>query len=444
MKKNFLTNLLGKLGNDKFRPRRLSITLIFAFSLIYVFQESKSLVSFSSHDEKMIPMKSANWNQNDAFPRWNKSGMPIAQLVDYTHGVLGETIEGHQKPTAVYIIDGNLTLWTSEKIRSQHTRLTKRIKPSERLALQSLKYLKRSILNNTTHPWTELEKSIKNGGFHFLVYHKDFNGCNRRNWRTNTTKHSIPIFTFSARLDCAFAFPWPTYESISLAKDSTDDWSTSMLANEQLFIEKKPKAIWRGSLTGTNNKDLNASARWQLCKLAQNFSSILDARLVHIPKWRTDANLTKVGGLAPLMDMESFQENIAIIDVDGNAWSSRFAALLCMDSVVLKVQPTMVDYFHFQLEPWTHYIPIRENLDDLVPNVEWVLANPIKTRRIVENAHRWCSKQMITKSLMEDLLSIWNSYIQNLDTASAGWSDIWRKEIPGFFQASNRMVPVEA
>jgi hypothetical protein len=205
------------------------------------------------------------------------------------------------------------------------------------------------VIHNKTHPWTELENAIRNGGFLFLAYHKDFNGCNHKNWRTNMTKYYIPIFTLCARLDCAFAFPWPTYESISLAKGSVEDWLKYMSTNEETFAHKKPQAIWRGSLTGTNNKNLDESIRWQLCKLSQNNSDILDARLVEIPKWRSDANLTEVGGLAPLLNMENFQRYVAVVDVDGNAWSSRFAALLCMDSVVLKVQPTRVDFFRYQL-----------------------------------------------------------------------------------------------
>lgn len=124
--------------------------------------------------------------------------------------------------------------------------------------------------------------------------------------------------------------------------------------------------------------------------------------------------------------MEEFQTYAAVVDVDGNAWSSRFAALLCMDSVVLKVQPAMVDHFHGQVEPWIHYIPVSESLDDLIPKIEWVLAHPNKSDEIVDNAHQWCSQHMIVESLAKDVLSIWNTYVEKLDTGSANWSKIWR------------------
>ena len=200
--------------------------------------------------------------------------------------------------------------------------------------------------------------------------------------------------------------------------------------------------IWRGSLTGTNNKKLEDSTRWQLCRLAVEHPEILDARLVHIPSWRTDANVSEVGGIAPPMEMDNFQRYVAVVDVDGNAWSSRFAALLCMDSVVLKVQPTMVDYFHFQLHPWVHYIPVNANLSDLIPNIQWVLKNPNQTREIVQNAHGWCSHQMVKESLAKDVLTIWDSYVRNLDIGNRGWISSWKVERDRIFQNINEMVPV--
>jgi hypothetical protein len=183
---------------------------------------------------------------------------------------------------------------------------------------------------------------------------------------------------------------------------------------------------------------LEESIRWRLCQLSNNNSN-LDARLVQIPEWRTDADPAAVNGLARKMNMEQFQNYAAVVDVDGNAWSSRFGALLCMDYIVLKVQPAMVDHFYGQVEPWIHYIPVSESLDDLIPKIEWVLAHPNQSDEIVDNAHSWCSQHMIFELLAKDVLSIWNSYVEKLEVGSASWSEIWKRELPQLFQASNEM-----
>lgn len=380
------------------------------------------------------------------FPRWEKSGIDIHHLTEYTQRVLNNTLDGHHIPTSVYIIDSNWTLWASNKLRRQYKKIAKRYSPSERMASSSLRYLKKLIKNNETHPWRPLERAIQNGGFPFLAYYKDFVGCNEKNWKRSQSlpKVSIPIFTLSARLDCNYAFPWPTYEFIGLSKSHAREWHSAMLNNSEMFIQKRPKAVWRGSLTGTNNKQLKDSHRWRLCEAAANDSyNLIDAKLVQIPDWRTDANLSVVGGgLAPKMNMHDFQSYAAVIDVDGNSWSSRFAALLCMDSVVLKVQPTSVDYFYDQLEPWTHYIPINETLHDLISQVEWVLTNPKQVRNIVEKAHEWCSQRVVKGAIIQDILSIWNEYVQYLDAGDPAWTMVWQKGLDNVFQPQNEMKRV--
>eukprot|EP00978_Attheya_sp_CCMP212_P020840 scaffold60199_cov103-Attheya_sp.AAC.1 len=62
---------------------------------------------------------------------------------------------------------------------------------------------------------------------------------------------------------------------------------------------------------------------------------------------------------------DDFQKYLAIVDVDGNSWSGRFSQLLCMNSVVLKVEPEFADYFMPELQPWVHYIPVHLNSTDL-------------------------------------------------------------------------------
>ena len=55
-------------------------------------------------------------------------------------------------------------------------------------------------------------------------------------------------------------------------------------------------------------------------------------------------NPAAANGLARKMNMEQFQNYAAMVDVDGNALSSWFAALLCIDYAVLEVQPVVVDH----------------------------------------------------------------------------------------------------
>ena len=54
-----------------------------------------------------------------------------------------------------------------------------------------------------------------------------------------------------------------------------------------------------------------------------------------------------------------------VLDVDGNAWSSRLPTLLASGALVLRaaVQSSFLDGY---LQPYKHYIPVRMDYSDLV------------------------------------------------------------------------------
>ena len=137
--------------------------------------------------------------------------------------------------------------------------------------------------------------------------------------------------------------------------------------------------------------------------------------------------------------MLDFQNYKAILDVDGQSWSSRFGTLTCYNSVILKVDPDYVDYFFYkknhdegssstsksnasndQLLPWKHYIPVKGDLSDLVQKSQYALSvdNHVHIESIIRNANQWCLQHMIHDSIAYDVLDSWESYIRILDASS--------------------------
>ncbi|KAL0567527.1 hypothetical protein V5O48_014462, partial [Marasmius crinis-equi] len=53
-----------------------------------------------------------------------------------------------------------------------------------------------------------------------------------------------------------------------------------------------------------------------------------------------------------------------LLDVDGNAWSSRFKRLMSSGSVVFKAT-AYPEWFTDRIQPWVHYIPVQVDLSDL-------------------------------------------------------------------------------
>ena len=87
-----------------------------------------------------------------------------------------------------------------------------------------------------------------------------------------------------------------------------------------------------------------------------------------------------------------FMKYRAIVDIDSNGASTRFGPLLCMNSVVIKVQPRFGSYWNHELEPWVHYVPVEWDLSDLQKQVDFAVSNKHQNqiRQIIRNANAWC------------------------------------------------------
>ena len=130
--------------------------------------------------------------------------------------------------------------------------------------------------------------------------------------------------------------------------------------------------------------------------------------------------------------------------MDGNSWSARFGTLLCYNSVIVKVEPEYVDYFYHDLIPWKHYVPVKQDLSDLVKNAEYILdpENDASVREIVASANAWCSQRFTRKQLAYDMIDIWEAYLQMLNRADPDWTKAWEKKKTQIFPSNYELVQI--
>ncbi|GKY97246.1 hypothetical protein MPSEU_000683000 [Mayamaea pseudoterrestris] len=380
------------------------------------------------------------------FPRWGEEGISIDNLLDYINAsVVGRNFsvnvldqrsrekDFHVFPETLYVLDSE-NVWVSAELR-KHNRIGQanfakyRAQPSERMML-----LAREILQSeadATKRWPDLTTALQTGGIPFLAWYGDFKSCNRKNWNG---KRSIPLFTTCAKVTCDYAWPMPTYRTIKDSQAEAASWEDIMNKSKTDYPweQKKRTVVWRGGLTGLIKNYTSPRSRIARFGKAHRHESLFDIGLTGVPDkvmQYSNPNLRLLGGLhKPISPMEDFQKFIGIIDIDGNSWSSRFGKLLCFNSVILKVEPKYVDYFHFKdLVPWTHYIPVKDDLSDLVSMAYFVAdeKNEDTVRKIIYNANQWCRERMTHASIARDLLDIWNEYTKSLMDGDANWMTRW-------------------
>ena len=344
---------------------------------------------------------------------------------------------------------------------------------------------------NWPHLYEVLTK--RGGSIPFLGYYGDYTGCAYQNWHNDEL--SLPIFTVAASLQCNHTIPFPNYRTSINSRTTSMNWASRLKKLAETYpsySNKISKVVWRGSLTGKFSKDGSVrSPRYHLLKFVHSNDTnviipserdLFDFKLTSIPKM-TSTNYPYIDedelggtGKQQYIDFADQQNYKAILDIDGHSWSSRFGATLCLNSVLLKVEPEYVDYFYYPsqrrgdmafeaLQPWKHYIPIRKDLSDLVAKTKYVMdpQNDEHVTAIINNADEWCQKRMTHNAIAHDMLDVWESYVTMLDTSSTivntgvgmtasddqrpmtSWENRWKEAKENFFRtgSSLEMIPLQ-
>jgi len=166
---------------------------------------------------------------------------------------------------------------------------------------------------------------------------------------------------------------------------------TTFDAGRVPWNDRLPVAFWRGASTGQLRSDWRNLPRMKLCLIAKQ----------HAESGLIDAGITSFVGPQPAMLREAEAEGLGAgfvkpvdfmrykyqIDIDGNtnAWAALLQKLLT-GSPVLKVRSPL-DYrqwFYDDLIPWSNYVPVEAEMDDLIEKIEWLREHDDAARRIGE------------------------------------------------------------
>lgn len=432
---------MKKVPRWRLHSRYAGWLMILGFCLVAVPHFSSQIASSSGNRGTEIT------KETFYFPAWGKEGIQMDNVLAFALAAarkLASTVEVLKTrlrfPETFYVLDQE-GLWVSFslRIRTWKPMIEQRVLPSEWLMREGWRVLDHEWKTDRLSAqaqWPRITKALYEGdGVPFFAWYGDYKACNFHNW----VNMSIPLLTTAVPRQCRYGNPMPNYKMYVTSKETNKEWEPVMQTYQKNYPwdRKIKKAVWRGSLSAAN-EDLQ-SVRWRLCALAtRTNSSLLDVGLVSIPARHDDQNLDLdvVGGLVNSIPQVDFQAYTAIIDVDGNSWSSRFVELLCYNSVILKVEPQFVEYFYQNLEPWKHYIPVRYDLADLTAMANFAVdpQNEERIQEIVHNANKWCQDHLVKRQLGKDFLDILEVYTSFLDQGDAQWFSLWSEYKKGIYE----------
>jgi len=163
---------------------------------------------------------------------------------------------------------------------------------------------------------------------------------------------------------------WTGEECVDVTAFTTQHWAA-----------KQPTAVWRGSTTGGlyTPTTFHTFPRYQLALLSRtNRTGVIDARLTHCTQCEPTDEVEQLLRTQldthfqrDLVSAEQLTHYRALLDVDGNSWSSRLPQLLASGAAVLKQSSSYREFWYDLLQPGVHYMTVARELGDVESVAVW-------------------------------------------------------------------------
>lgn len=181
---------------------------------------------------------------------------------------------------------------------------------------------------------------------------------------------------------------------------------------------KIEKGFFRGSGTGCFSDKRNP--RFNVARLSRDNPDILDAGIIRCTQRdkMEDDGITFIWhnsldfALKDPLPMPLFGRYKYILSIKGNGAAYRLPYLFFLGSVILIVETKFKLWFEPALVKWYHYIPISEDLSDLIEILTWCKCkdNDAQCKKIAQNglefAQTWFTKKNIIFYLTQTFKSL--------------------------------------
>ena len=239
----------------------------------------------------------------------------------------------------------------------------------------------------------------------------------------NYSKYA-PIFSFSGN-DKYADILLPTYE----------DWARAIYQEKELVFPKScreypktkytpwkdkiEKAVFRGSSTGagvSNGKDKvpgKVNQRLAALRISAENPLLLD---VGITKWnlrpRKLENVKFLQTISPQggninykpankLSLEEQSKYKYILNLEGNVAAYRLSYELASGSVILIAKSEWNMWFQKFLKPYIHFVPVQENLEDLIEKIQWCISHDDECKTIAKNAKLFYDKFLNSEAILD-------------------------------------------
>lgn len=227
----------------------------------------------------------------------------------------------------------------------------------------------------------------------------------------------------------AGAAAWPIFIMSKCPSDPglilIPDWfalkgyeTSQIIQGNQLYPwESKLNVLFfRGSDSGTWNRSMWRNApRPKLVALSLQYPKLIDAKFAGLLKYEESnairAIMNKEGFVGNYVSMRNHPRYKYLMDVDGHCASTpRFPTLLHSNSVIFKNMTSSLLWFYPKMKPYVHFIPVAEDLSDLLTQLEWAKSHDKECKQISNNARQLAAETLTQESAYLYLYRLFEEY----------------------------------
>ena len=245
-----------------------------------------------------------------------------------------------------------------------------------------------------------------------------------------------PILSMSTS-DIYADLAMPTWEDWARVQSTEDIWFPKSCRdyNEKFNQEWSTKisiAVFRGGTTGCGTT-IDTNPRLKIASLAsnQNPDNIylnagvtnwnLRPRKIQGQEYLQTINIKSLGfGLVSKMSPQEQSNYKYIVNIPGHVAAFRLSVELNMGSVVLLVDSPWKLWYSHLLIPYKHYVPVKNDLSDIINQIKWCRDNDEKCQEIVVNAKDFFNTYLQKDGIMDfmqkmlvDLKNTMGNYLYN-------------------------------
>ncbi|CAG7669073.1 unnamed protein product [Allacma fusca] len=220
-------------------------------------------------------------------------------------------------------------------------------------------------------------------------------------------KPLIPIFSW-CKTNATADILLPTYELVEASLEGMGRVSLDMMTvqsnSEVPWDDKIDKVFWRG-------RD-SRQERLDLILLSRKYPDLFNVSLTNFFFFRDQMDL--YGPKAQHISFFKFFNYKYQLNIDGTVAAYRFPFLLAGDSVVFKTESPYFEHFYKDLKPWTHFIPVKADLEDLIEKIQWLKENDHKAKAVGENGRKYAQENLMPLEVMCYHVEVFNKWADRL------------------------------